>query len=199
MKKYQLSKEILKSILRLCDSKGIFNKEFKGNLQIKVTELYGDNIFLVKSDIINLFFSTNVEFNICYAENYFIEESEEKMFKALNKLHRFNIYELADNFGVDVEYLGIAFGFLHEIGHMYKYIRMINKGKDIEDLDRRTKYLYQRVDEMMKRGLDGSELYRTISQEREADLFAITFMVDHIYELIDIVQNNVEVVELEEV
>ena len=200
MKKYQLSKKILKSILSLCDSKGIFNKEFKGNLQIKVTELYGDNIFLVKSNIINLFSSTNAEFNICYAENYFIEESEEKMFKALNKLHRhFNIYELADDFGVDVEIFGIAFSFLHEIGHIYKYIRIINKGKSIEELDRRTKHLYERVDEMMRRGLDGSELYRTISQEREADLFAITFMVDHIYELIDIVQNNVEVVELEEV
>ena len=126
MKKYQLSKKILKSILSLCDSKGIFNKEFKGNLQIKVTELYGDNIFLVKSNIINLFSSTNAEFNICYAENYFIEESEEKMFKALNKLHRhFNIYELADDFGVDVEIFGIAFSFLHEIGHIYKYIRII--------------------------------------------------------------------------
>ena len=199
MKKYQLNKGIIKGILDLCDDEGIFKKDFQGILQIRITELYGDNIFLLHSNIIGDLFFTQAEFDIRYAENYFIEESEEKMFKALNKLHRFNIYELADNFGVDVEYLGIAFGFLHEIGHMYKYIRMINKGKDIEDLDRRTKYLYQRVDEMMQRGLDGSELYRTISQEREADLFAITFMVDHTEELIKIVQNNVEVVELEEV
>ena len=35
-------------------------------------------------------------------------------------------------------------------------------------------------------------------QEQHADIFALTFMVNNIHELIDIVQSNVEVVGLEE-
>ena len=198
MKKYQLNRGVVKGILDLCDDEGIFRKDFKGSLQIGFTELYGNNIFSIHSDIISYLFFTQVEFKIFYAENYFIEDSEEKMFKALKKLHDFDIYEMANDYGVDVEVLGIIFSFLHEIGHAYEYLTMVHEGKSLNDLTERTKHLYDEVDKLEKKGMDGSVLYRSIPQERHADIFALTFMVNNIHELIDIVQNNVKVVGLEE-
>ena len=199
MKKYQLNRGVIKGILDLCDDEGVFKKDFLGNLQIGFTELYGDNIFSIHSDISRYSFFTLAEFDICYAENYFIDESEEKMFKALKGLHDFDIYEMANDYGVDVEVLGIMFSFLHEIFHMKQYLDMVHEGKSLNDLTERTKHLYDEVDKLERNGQDGSLLYRSIPQERFADLGAIIFLVDHIGELIDIVQNNVEVVGLEEV
>ena len=198
MKKYQLNKGVIKGILDLCDDEGVFKKDFLGNLQIGFTELYGDNIFSIHSDISRYSFFTQAEFDICYAENYFIDESEEKMFKALKGLHDFDIYEMANDYGVDVEVLGIMFSFLHEIFHMKQYLDMVHEGKSLNELSERTKPLYDEVDKLEKKGMDGSVLYRTITQERHADIFALTFMVNNIHELIDIVQSNVEVVGLEE-
>ena len=199
MKKYQLNRGVIKGILDLCDDEGVFKKDFQGSLQIGFTELYGNNIFSIHSDIIQYTFFTQAEFNICYAENYFIDESEEKMFKALKGLHDFDIYEMANDYGVDVEVLGIMFSFLHEIFHMKQYLDMVHEGKSLNELSERTKHLYDEVDRLEKNGQDGSLLYRSIPQERFADIFALTFMVNNIHELIDIVQNNVEVVGLEEV
>ena len=198
MKKYQLNRGVIKGILDLCDDEDVFKKDFQGSLQIGFTELYGNNIFSIHSDIISYLFFTQVEFKIFYAENYFIEDSEEKMFKALKKLHDFDIYEMANDYGVDVEVLGIIFSFLHEIGHAYEYLTMVHEGKSLNDLTERTKHLYDEVDKLERKGMDGSMLYRSIPQERHADIFALTFMVNNIHKLIDIVQNNVEVVELEE-
>ena len=121
------------------------------------------------------------------------------MFKALKKLHDFDMYEMANDYGVDVEVLGIMFSFLHEIGHAYEYLTMVHENKSLNDLTEQTKPLYEEVNRLEKKGMDGSVLYRTIPQERHADIFALTFMVNNIHELIDIVQNNVEVVGLEEV
>ena len=199
MKKYQLNRGVIKGILDLCDDEGIFKKDFKGSLQIGFTELYGNNIFSIHSDIVSYLFFTKAKFDICYAENYFIDESEEKMFKALKELHDFDIYEMANDYGVDVEVLGIMFSFLHEIFHMKQYLDMVHEGKSLNDLTERTKHLYDEVDKLERNGQDGSLLYRSIPQERFADIFALTFMVNNIHELIDIVQNNVEVVGLEEV
>ena len=199
MKKYQLNKGVIEGILGLCGDEGVFKKDFQGSLHIGFTELYGDNIFSIHSDIISYLFFTQAEFDICYAENYFIDESEEKMFKALKKLHNFDMYEMANDYGVDVEVLGIMFSFLHEIGHAFEYLTMIHEGKSLNDLTERTKHLYDEVDRLEKNGQDGSLIYRVIPQERFADLGAIIFMVNNIHELIDIVQNNVEVVGLEEV
>lgn len=199
MKKYQLNRGVVKGILDLCDDEGVFKKDFLGNLQIGFTELYGDNIFSIHSDISRYSFFTQAEFDICYAENYFIDESEEKMFKALKGLHDFDIYKMANDYGVDVEVLGIMFSFLHEIFHMKQYLDMVHEGKSLNDLTERTKHLYDEVDRLEKNGQDGSLIYRVIPQERFADLGAITFMVNNIHKLIDIVQNNVEVVGLEEV
>ena len=198
MKKYQLNRGIVKGILDLCDDEGVFKKDFQGSLQIGFTELYGNNIFSIHSDIIQYTFFTKAEFDICYAENYFIDESEEKMFKALKGLHDFDIYEMANDYGVDVEVLGIMFSFLHEIGHAYEYLTMVHDGKSLNELSEQTKPLYDEVDKLEKKGMDGSVLYRTITQERHADIFALTFMVNNIHKLIDIVQNNIEVVGLEE-
>lgn len=198
MKKYQLNRGVIKGILDLCDDEGVFKKDFLGNLQIGFTELYGDNIFSIHSDISRYSFFTQAEFDICYAENYFIDESEEKMFKALKGLYDFDIYEMANDYGVDVEVLGIMFSFLHEIGHAYEYLTMIHDGKSLNELSERTKPLYEEVNRLEKKGMDGSVLYRSISQERHADIFALTFMVNNIHKLIDIVQSNVEVVGLEE-
>lgn len=198
MKKYQLNKGVIKGILDLCDDEGVFKKDFQGSLQIGFTELYGDNIFSIHSDIVSYLFFTKAEFDICYAENYFIDESEEKMFKALKELHDFDIYEMANDYRVDVEVLGIMFSFLHEIGHAFEYLTMVHEGKSLNELSERTKHLYEEVDRLERKGMDGSVLYRSISQERHADIFALTFMVNNIHELIDIVQNNVEVVGLEE-
>ena len=199
MKKYQLNKGVIEGILGLCGDEGVFRKDFPGSLQIGFTELYGNNIFSIHSDIIQYTFFTQAEFNICYAENYFIDESEEKMFKALKELHDFDMYEMANDYGVDVEVLGIMFSFLHEIFHIKQYLDMVHEGKSLNDLTERTKHLYDEVDRLERNGMDGSKMYRVIPQERFADLGAIIFLVDHIGELIDIVQNNVEVVELEEV
>lgn len=199
MKKYQLNRGVVEGILDLCDDEGIFRKDFLGNLQIGFTELYGDNIFSIHSDISRYSFFTQAEFDICYAENYFIDESEEKMFKALKGLHDFDIYKMANDYGVDVEVLGIMFSFLHEIFHMKQYLDMIHKDESLNELTERTKHLYDEVDRLEKNGQDGSLIYRVIPQERFADLGAITFMVNNIHKLIDIVQNNVEVVGLEEV
>lgn len=199
MKKYQLNRGVVEGILDLCDDEGIFRKDFLGSLQIGFTELYGDNIFSIHSDITSHLFFTLAEFDICYAENYFIDESEEKMFKALKELHDFDIYEMANDYGVDVEVLGIMFSFLHEIFHMKQYLDMIHKDESLNELTERTKHLYDEVDRLEKNGQDGSLIYRVIPQERFADLGAITFMVNNIHKLIDIVQNNVEVVGLEEV
>ena len=199
MKKYQLNKGVIEGILGLCGDEGVFRKDFPGSLQIGFTELYGDNIFSIHSDITSYSFFTQVEFDICYAENYFIDESEEKMFKALKGLHDFDIYEMANDYGVDVEVLGIMFSFLHEIGHAFEYLTMVHEGKSLNELSERTKPLYDEVDKLERNGQDGSLLYRSIPQERFADLGAIIFLVDHIGELIDIVKNNVEVVGLEEV
>ena len=199
MKKYQLNRGVIKGILDLCDDEGVFKKDFLGNLQIGFTELYGDNIFSIHSDISRYSFFTQAEFDICYAENYFIDESEEKMFKALKELHDFDIYEMANDYGVDVEVLGIMFSFLHEIFHMKQYLDMVHEGKSLNDLTERTKHLYDEVDRLEKNGQDVSLLYRSIPQERFADLGAIIFLVDHIGELIDIVRYNVKVVELEEI
>ena len=198
MKKYQLNKGVIEGILGLCGDEGVFRKDFPGSLQIGFTELYGDNIFSIHSDIVSYLFFTKAKFDICYAENYFIDESEEKMFKALKGLHDFDIYEMANDYGVDVEVLGIMFSFLHEIFHMKQYLDMVHEGKSLNDLTERTKPLYDEVDKLEKKGMDGSVLYRTITQERNADIFALTFMVNNIHELIDIVQSNVEVVGLEE-
>ena len=198
MKKYQLNRGVIKGILDLCDDEGVFKKDFQGSLQIGFTELYGNNIFSIHSDIVSYLFFTKAEFNICYAENYFIDESEEKMFKALKELHDFDIYEMANDYGVDVEVLGIMFSFLHEIGHAYEYLTMIHDGKSLNELTKKTKHLYDEVDRLEKNGQDVSLLYRSIPQERFADLGEIIFMVNNIHELIDIVQNNVEVVGLEE-
>ena len=198
MKKYQLNKGVIEGILGLCGDEGVFRKDFPGSLQIGFTELYGDNIFSIHSDISRYSFFTQAEFDICYAENYFIDESEEKMFKALKGLHDFDIYEMANDYGVDVEVLGIMFSFLHEIFHMKQYLDMVHEGKSLNDLTERTKHLYDEVDKLERNGQDGSLLYRSIPQERFADLGAIIFLVDHIGELIDIVQSNVEVVGLEE-
>ena len=198
MKKYQLNRGVIKGILDLCDDEGVFRKDFLGSLQIGFTELYGDNIFSIHSDITTYIIFTQAEFNICYAENYFIDESEEKMFKALKELHDFDIYKMANDYGVDVEVLGIMFSFLHEIFHMKQYLDMVHEGKSLNDLTERTKHLYDEVDRLEKNGQDVSLLYRSIPQERFADLGAIIFLVDHIGELIDIVQSNVEVVGLEE-
>ena len=198
MKKYQLNRGVIKGILDLCDDEGVFKKDFPGSLQIGFTELYGNNIFSIHSDIISYLFFTQVEFKIFYAENYFIEDSEEKMFKALKKLHDFDIYEMANDYGVDVEVLGIIFSFLHEIGHAFEYLTMIHEDKSLNELSERTKHLYDEVDKLERKGMDGSMLYRSIPQERHADIFALTFMVNNIHELIDIVQNNVEVAGLEE-
>ena len=198
MKKYQLNRGGIKGILDLCGDEGVFRKDFPGSLQIGFTELYGDNIFSIHSDIVSYTYFTQAEFNICYAENYFIDESEEKMFKALKKLHDFDMYEMANDYGVDVEVLGIMFSFLHEIGHAYEYLTMIHDGKSLNELSERTKPLYEEVNRLEKKGMDGSVLYRSISQERHADIFALTFMVNNIHKLIDIVQSNVEVVGLEE-
>ena len=198
MKKYQLNKGVIEGILGLCGDEGVFRKDFSGSLQIGFTELYGDNIFSIHSDIVSYLFFTKAKFDICYAENYFIDESEEKMFKALKGLHDFDIYEMANDYGVDVEVLGIMFSFLHEIFHMKQYLDMVHEGKSLNDLTERTKYLYDEVDRLEKKGMDGSVLYRTIPQERNADIFALTFMVNNIHKLIDIVQSNVEVVGLEE-
>ena len=199
MKKYQLNRGVIEGILDLCDDEGVFKKDFVGSLQIGFTELYGDNIFSIHSDISRYSFFTQAEFDICYAENYFIDESEEKMFKALKGLHDFDIYEMANDYGVDVEVLGIMFSFLHEIFHMKQYLDMIHKDESLNELTKKTKHLYDEVDRLEKNGQDGSLLYRSIPQERFADIFALTFMVNNIHELIDIVQNNVEVVGLEEV
>ena len=199
MKKYQLNRGVIKGILDLCDDEGVFKKDFQGSLQIGFTELYGDNIFSIHSDIVSYLFFTKAKFDICYAENYFIDESEEKMFKALKELHDFDIYEMANDYGVDVEVLGIMFSFLHEIFHAYEYLTMVHEGKSLNELTERTKHLYDEVDRLEKNGQDVSLLYRSIPQERFADLGAIIFLVDHIGELIDIVQSNVEVVGLEEV
>ena len=199
MKKYQLNREVIKGILDLCDDEGVFKKDFPGSLQIGFTELYGDNIFSIHSDIVTHTCFTLAEFDICYAENYFIDESEEKMFKALKELHDFDIYEMANDYGVDVEVLGIMFSFLHEIFHAYEYLTMVHDGKSLNELTERTKHLYEEVDRLERNGQDGSLLYRSIPQERFADLGAIIFMVNNIHKLIDIVQNNVEVVGLEEV
>ena len=198
MKKYQLNKGVIEGILGLCGDEGVFRKDFPGSLQIGFTELYGDNIFSIHSDIVSYLFFTKAKFDICYAENYFIDESEEKMFKALKGLHDFDIYEMANDYGVDVEVLGIMFSFLHEIFHMKQYLDMVHEGKSLNDLTERTKHLYDEVDKLEKKGMDGSVLYRTIPQERHADIFALTFMVNNIHKLIDIVQSNVEVVGLEE-
>ena len=199
MKKYQLNKGVIEGILGLCGDEGVFRKDFPGSLQIGFTELYGDNIFSIHSDIVSYLFFTKAKFDICYAENYFIDESEEKMFKALKKLHDFDMYEMANDYGVDVEVLGIMFSFLHEIGHAFEYLTMVHENKSLNDLTEQTKPLYDEVDKLEKKGMDGSVLYRTITQERNADIFALTFMVNNIHELIDIVQDNVEVVGLEEV
>ena len=199
MKKYQLNRGVIEGILGLCGDEGVFRKDFPGSLQIGLTELYGDNIFSIHSDIVQYTFFTQAEFNICYAENYFIDESEEKMFKALKGLHDFDIYEMANDYGVDVEVLGIMFSFLHEIFHMKQYLDMVHEGKSLNDLTERTKHLYDEVDRLEKNGQDGSLIYRVIPQERFADLGAIIFLVDHIGELIDIVRYNVKVVELEEI
>lgn len=120
------------------------------------------------------------------------------MFKALKKLHNFDIYEMANDYGVDVEVLGIMFSFLHEIFHMKQYLDMIHKDESLNELTKKTKHLYEEVDRLERNGQDGSLLYRSIPQERFADLGAIIFLVDHIGELIDIVRYNVEVVGLEE-
>ena len=199
MKKYQLNRGVIKGILDLCDDEGVFKKDFQGSLQIGFTELYGNNIFSIHSDIIQYTFFTQAEFDICYAENYFIDESEEKMFKALKGLHDFDIYEMANDYGVDVEVLGIMFSFLHEIFHMKQYLDMIHKDESLNELTKKTKHLYDEVDRLEKNGQDGSLLYRSIPQERFADLGAIIFMVNNIHKLIDIVQSNVEVVGLEEI
>ena len=198
MKKYQLNRGVVKGILDLCDDEGVFKKDFQGSLQIGFTELYGDNIFSIHSDILRYSFFTQAEFDICYAENYFIDESEEKMFKALKELHDFDIYEMANDYGVDVEVLGIMFSFLHEIFHMKQYLDMIHDGKSLNELSERTKPLYDEVDRLERNGMDGSKMYRVIPQERFADLGAIIFLVDHIDELIDIVRYNVKIVGLEE-
>ena len=198
MKKYQLNRGVVEGILDLCYDEGVFKKDFQGSLQIGFTELYGDNIFTIHSDIVSYLFFTKAKFDICYAENYFIDESEEKMFKALKKLHDFDIYEMANDYGVDVEVLGIMFSFLHEIFHMKQYLDMVHEGKSLNDLTERTKHLYDEVDKLERNGQDGSLLYRSIPQERFADLGAIIFMVNNIHKLIDIVQSNVEVVGLEE-
>ena len=198
MKKYQLNRGVVEGILDLCDDEGIFRKDFLGSLQIGFTELYGNNIFSIHSDIVTHTCFTLAEFDICYAENYFIDESEEKMFKALKGLHDFDMYEMANDYGVDVEVLGIMFSFLHEIGHAYEYLTMVHENKSLNELSERTKHLYDEVDRLEKKGMDGSVLYRTIPQERNADIFALTFMVNNIHKLIDIVQSNVEVVGLEE-
>ena len=198
MKKYQLNKGVIEGILGLCNDEGVFKKDFQGSLHIGFTELYGDNILSIHSDIISYLFFTQAEFDICYAENYFIDESEEKMFKALKKLHNFDMYEMANDYGVDVEVLGIMFSFLHEIGHAYEYLTMVHDGKSLNELSEQTKPLYEEVNRLEKKGMDGSVLYRTIPQERHADIFALTFMVNNIHKLIDIVQSNVEVVGLEE-
>ena len=199
MKKYQLNRGVIEGILDLCNDEGVFKKDFQGSLQIGFTELYGNNIFSIHSDIVSHLFFTLAEFDICYAENYFIDESEEKMFKALKGLHDFDIYEMANDYGVDVEVLGIMFSFLHEIGHAFEYLTMVHEGKSLNELSERTKHLYEEVDRLERNGQDGSLIYRSIPQERFADIFALTFMVNNIHELIDIVQNNVEVVGLEEV
>lgn len=199
MKKYQLNRGVIEGILDLCNDEGVFKKDFQGSLHIGFTELYGDNIFSIHSDIISYLFFTQAEFDICYAENYFIDESEEKMFKVLKELHDFDIYEMANDYGVDVEVLGIMFSFLHEIFHMKQYLDMVHDGKSLNELTERTKHLYDEVDRLEKNGQDGSLIYRVIPQERFADLGAITFLVDHIGELIDIVRYNVKVVELEEI
>ena len=199
MKKYQLNRGVIEGILDLCDDEGVFKKDFVGSLQIGFTELYGDNIFSIHSDISRYSFFTQAEFDICYAENYFIDESEEKMFKALKGLHDFDIYEMANDYGVDVEVLGIMFSFLHEIFHMKQYLDMIHKDESLNELTKKTKHLYEEVDRLERNGQDGSLLYRSIPQERFADLGAIIFMVNNIHKLIDIVQSNVEVVGLEEV
>ena len=198
MKKYQLNKGVIEGILGLCGDEGVFRKDFPGSLQIGFTELYGDNIFSIHSDIVSYLFFTKAKFDICYAENYFIDESEEKMFKALKGLHDFDIYEMANDYGVDVEVLGIMFSFLHEIGHAFEYLTMVHEGKSLNELSERTKHLYEEVNRLEKKGMDGSVLYRTITQERHADIFALTFMVNNIHKLIDIVQSNVEVIGLEE-
>ena len=198
MKKYQLNKGVIEGILGLCGDEGVFRKDFPGSLQIGFTELYGDNIFSIHSDIVSYLFFTKAKFDICYAENYFIDESEEKMFKALKGLHDFDMYEMANDYGVDVEVLGIMFSFLHEIGHMKQYLDMIHKDESLNELTERTKHLYDEVDKLEKKGMDGTILYRTIPQERHADIFALTFMVNNIHKLIDIVQSNVKVVGLEE-
>ena len=198
MKKYQLNKGVIEGILGLCGDEGVFRKDFPGSLQIGFTELYGDNIFSIHSDIVSYLFFTKAKFDICYAENYFIDESEEKMFKALKGLHDFDIYEMANDYGVDVEVLGIMFSFLHEIGHAYEYLTMVHENKSLNDLTEQTKPLYEEVNRLEKKGMDGSVLYRSIPQERFADLGAIIFLVDHIGELIDIVRYNVKVVGLEE-
>lgn len=199
MKKYQLNRGVIEGILDLCDDEGVFKKDFQGSLQIGFTELYGDNKFSVHSDIISYAIFTEAVFEILYSENYFIDESEEKMFKALKKLHKFDIYEMANDYGVDVEILGIMFSFLHEIFHIKQYLDMIHEGKSLNDLTERTKHLYDEVDRLEKNGQDGSLIYRVIPQERFADLGAIIFMVNNIHKLIDIVQSNVEVIGLEEV
>ena len=198
MKKYQLNKGVIEGILGLCGDEGVFRKDFPGSLQIGFTELYGDNIFSIHSDIVSYLFFTKAKFDICYAENYFIDESEEKMFKALKGLHDFDIYEMANDYGVDVEVLGIMFSFLHEIFHMKQYLDMVHEGKSLNDLTERTKHLYDEVDKLERKGMDGSMLYRSIPQERHADIFALTFMVNNIHKLIDIVLSNVDVVGLEE-
>ena len=198
MKKYQLNKGVIEGILGLCGDEGVFRKDFPGSLQIGFTELYGDNIFSIHSDIVSYLFFTKAKFDICYAENYFIDESEEKMFKALKGLHDFDMYEMANDYGVDVEVLGIMFSFLHEIFHMKQYLDMIHKDESLNELTERTKHLYDEVDKLEKKGMDGTILYRTIPQERHADIFALTFMVNNIHKLIDIVQSNVKVVGLEE-
>ena len=51
MKKYQLNKGVIEGILGLCGDEGVFRKDFPGSLQIGFTELYGDNIFSIHSDI----------------------------------------------------------------------------------------------------------------------------------------------------
>ena len=156
MKKYQLNKGVIEGILGLCGDEGVFRKDFPGSLQIGFTELYGDNIFSIHSDIVSYLFFTKAKFDICYAENYFIDESEEKMFKALKGLHDFDIYEMANDYGVDVEVLGIMFSFLHEIFHMKQYLDMVHEGKSLNELTKKTKHLYEEVDRLERNGQDGT-------------------------------------------
>ena len=190
-KVYKIDKGMIKGILDLCNSKRLF--EVNENVMMELGYIgieKEDNIFALKSDIRDFLLCKIAKFGILYSEKYFIDNDEIKMFNFLKSEYGFDIDCIAENKFINVEVLGLAFSILHEVFHMVQYIEMMNDDRDIGELQNTTEHLYEEVMRLEEIGIDATEKYRRIPQERFADTNAIIFIYKHLEELIDIVLNN---------